>query len=504
MNKTFTPEIATEPDTVVERKQTIFSYLKIALLSVICLVGTVGTYGAELINASWTSSNSQAGATATYTFSYQIVTPDPVFAFYAVFPSGFVCLDISNVTITINGTAAALDASSSSVNGAICRLRLVNRQLATAGANVVVTAKVINASTAGSKGWTFIRTADGAGRVIDEISSPARITIVPAAPGTSVATEASLVSSSGFQANWSATADASSYSIDVSAESDFSTFVTGYEDLTVGNVLSVKVSGLAPVTTYYYRVRASNVSGTGSSSDAVTVTTTKADASVSLTDLMVTYDGTRKSPTVTTDPADLDVVLTYNGSADVPVNAGTYEVTATIHDEAFQGTANATLVIEKATATIILPEDLAVVYDGSPKPVTVMTIPEGLTVDVTYDGVAFAPSAAGIYEIIATISDVNYQGSISENMEISILTGLQKTGISGVQLYPNPAKDFIVIRAEGRAKSIRIVDMTGNELIKMGNVSVNDKIDVRSLNQGVYNVIVESEAGNAWYRLVLE
>lgn len=501
MNKTFTPEVTTV--FVVKRKQTTIVFLKMMLLSAICLIGTVHSRGAELINASWTSSDNQAGATATYIFSYQIVTPDPVFVLYAIFPSGFVCLDISNVTITINGTAAELDASSSYIDGTICRLRLVNRQLATAGANVVVTAKVINGPIGENRRWTFIRTADGGGRVIDEISSPVPIVIAPAAPGTSVATDASSLSSSSFQANWSATTDASSYSIDVSTASDFSTFVPGYENLSVGNVLNVSVSGLLPVTTYYYRVRASNVSGTGSSSDVVTVSTTKADASVSLADLTVTYDGTRKSPTVTTDPAGLDVVLMYNGTTDVPVNAGTYEVTATINDDVFQGSANAMLEIEKATATIIL-EDLAAVYDGSPKPVTVTTNPEGLMVDVTYDGVALAPSDAGIYEVVATISDVNYQGSISENMEISILTGIQKTGISGVQLYPNPAKDFIAIRAEGRVKSIRIVDVTGNELMKRENVSDNDKIDVRSLNQGIYNVVVESETGNAWYRLVLE
>ncbi|TCZ73010.1 beta strand repeat-containing protein, partial [Flaviaesturariibacter aridisoli] len=50
-------------------------------------------------------------------------------------------------------------------------------------------------------------------------------------------------------------------------------YVTGYQNLPVGNVTSYNVTGLAPNTTYYYVVRATNASGTSVNSNEITVTT---------------------------------------------------------------------------------------------------------------------------------------------------------------------------------------------------------------------------------------
>jgi hypothetical protein len=52
----------------------------------------------------------------------------------------------------------------------------------------------------------------------------------------------------------------------VSTNSAFSNFVTGYQDLDVGNVLSRNVTGLIAGKAYYYRVRACNGSLTSGSS----------------------------------------------------------------------------------------------------------------------------------------------------------------------------------------------------------------------------------------------
>ncbi|PJJ09952.1 concanavalin A-like lectin/glucanase superfamily protein [Flavobacterium sp. 1] len=64
---------------------------------------------------------------------------------------------------------------------------------------------------------------------------------------------------SGFNANWNAVSDATAYYLDVSTDPAFSTFVSGYNDLYVGNVTSVSVISLASGFSYYYRVRSSNV-----------------------------------------------------------------------------------------------------------------------------------------------------------------------------------------------------------------------------------------------------
>ena len=85
-----------------------------------------------------------------------------------------------------------------------------------------------------------------------------------------------------------------------------------------------------------------------------------AAATVTLSNLDHTYDGTAKAATATTDPTGLTVVMTYTGisgttfaaSTTAPTNAGAYRVDAVIQDEDYQGTATGTLVIAKAATTV--------------------------------------------------------------------------------------------------------------------------------------------------------
>jgi hypothetical protein len=60
----------------------------------------------------------------------------------------------------------------------------------------------------------------------------------------------------------------------VSTSSTFSSYVSGYQNLDVGNAVNLSVSGLSAGTTYYYQVRAYNSDGTSGNSSTSTVTTT--------------------------------------------------------------------------------------------------------------------------------------------------------------------------------------------------------------------------------------
>lgn len=67
---------------------------------------------------------------------------------------------------------------------------------------------------------------------------------------------ASGVGGNEFTANWTAVAGATGYTLDVATNATFTNLVPGYSNFPVGNVTSFAVTGLNPVTTYYYRVRA--------------------------------------------------------------------------------------------------------------------------------------------------------------------------------------------------------------------------------------------------------
>jgi len=143
-----------------------------------------------------------------------------------------------------------------------------------------------------------------------------------------------------------------------------------------------------------------------------------ANATVTLGDLTATYDGAPKPVTATTDPAGLDVTITYNGASTPPIDAGTYSVTATVTTSGYAGSATGTLVINPAAADISL-DGLSAVYDGAPKPVTATTDPAGLPVAITYNGSPSAPVDAGAYAVVATVVDANYAGSATGSLVIA-------------------------------------------------------------------------------------
>src|SRR6516225_4669851 len=69
---------------------------------------------------------------------------------------------------------------------------------------------------------------------------------------------------STFTATWQSVSGTEGYLLDVSTSDSFSTYVGGYHDLDVENVIRQVVTGLNPGTTYYYRVRPYTTKGLAS------------------------------------------------------------------------------------------------------------------------------------------------------------------------------------------------------------------------------------------------
>jgi endo-1,4-beta-xylanase len=88
-----------------------------------------------------------------------------------------------------------------------------------------------------------------------------------------VATTPSDITDNSFTASWNFVSTAKSYRLDVSLQSDFSTFIEGYESLEV-TTLNAEVKDLTPATEYYFRVKAVRESAESDFSNVVMVTTT--------------------------------------------------------------------------------------------------------------------------------------------------------------------------------------------------------------------------------------
>jgi hypothetical protein len=177
---------------------------------------------------------------------------------------------------------------------------------------------------------------------------------------------------------------------------------------TVPTPLAVILTGAPQTNAGSYPVTATVDDSMYQGSASATFVINKAPATVTLSGLTQTYDGSLLKPTATTDPAGLFVDLT--GAPQTAV--GTYPVTATINDPNYEGSTSGTFVISMTTPTPKTPAtvtlaNLVQTYGGSALMPTATTDPTGLT--VIWTG---APQTnAGYYIVTATIDDPNYQGT---------------------------------------------------------------------------------------------
>src|ERR1019366_2369420 len=97
--------------------------------------------------------------------------------------------------------------------------------------------------------------------------------VVGAIPTTPTSIAATNVACISFTAYWNSVANASSYLLDVATDAGFTSFVSGFNQLNVGNVATYNVTGLNPSINYWYRVWSVNC-GTKSLTASATQTVT--------------------------------------------------------------------------------------------------------------------------------------------------------------------------------------------------------------------------------------
>lgn len=178
-------------------------------------------------------------------------------------------------------------------------------------------------------------------------------------------------------------------------------------------------SATAPATAGSYSVMGTvnEANYQGSASDTLVIA--KAVATVTLGSLTRTYDGVAKPVTAVTNPLGLTVDFTYDGSATVPTNAGSYAVAGTINSANYTGTASGALVIAKADQAIAFTGPTNQPYSAVPIALNA-TAASGLTVafevisgPATVSGATLTLIGAGPITIRASqVGDANRNAAV--------------------------------------------------------------------------------------------
>ena len=179
----------------------------------------------------------------------------------------------------------------------------------------------------------------------------------------------------------------------------------------------------------------------------VTITDNDFIPTLSITGGTFTYDGNSHPATafaygvagvadVLSPPATLAYqgigTTSYGPTAIPPANSGTYQATATFAGNAnYQSISNtASLTIVQASASLNL-ANLNQTFDGTAKPVAVVTIPSGLSgITVTYNGGALPPSNAGSYSVVATLTNANYTAPTA-NGNLTVARATPSVSVTG-------------------------------------------------------------------------
>ncbi|MBL8000674.1 MAG: S8 family serine peptidase [Flavobacteriales bacterium] len=179
--------------------------------------------------------------------------------------------------------------------------------------------------------------------------------------------------------------------------------------------------------TYPVVVTVTDPNYTGSASGTLVVQKATVQITFTTSTLTQTYNASPRTVGVTVNPAGVPFTLTYNGSTTAPTNAGSYPVLVNVNTANYTGSASATLVVQKAPATVST--GIYVINKGAALP----------TFTATYSGFLNGQTSSVVTSLTFQLSP-NYTGQagVYTITPVAVAQNYTFTPVTGT-LYVNPA-----------------------------------------------------------------
>jgi len=351
----------------------------------------------------------------------------------------------------------------------------------------------------------------------------------PPAPSAPTALSATGITQTGFTARWNTSSTATGYRIDIASNNSFTSFLSGYYDIDVGNVTSTPVTGLTAGSTYYYRVRAYNSSGSSNNSNYIAITTlpdppaapsgltgSSCNDQVTLTWSANTetdflryriYGGTSANPTTKIDSTATGTISAVTKTLSGLTHGQTYyfRITAVISPGVeSQYSSAVTVVVKKGVVPRIKSK-----FQGAV--LICYNIGDSISSWQWYRGTTAISGATEQYYATNNVKDSYSVLTTDKNGCKNSSNIINTTGSKSVSVFPNPAEDNFTLKFSsefvGRTM-ITLYNASGVKVFEYQTEKPDEelecKIPVGNLPDGLYTVeIVINEEEVAYSRVMV-
>jgi hypothetical protein len=213
-----------------------------------------------------------------------------------------------------------------------------------------------------------------------------------------------------------------------------------------------------------------------------------ASATLTLSNLLHSFDATAKSINVTTVPAGLSTAITYSGNASPPSAVGLYAIIATITDPNYRGSATGVLNISSSTpplpaftntgfaaGTVGVPFTFLISAINSPTAYAATGLPAGLNLNTATGVISGTPTTVGT--TVTEISASNGGGVARFTLSITIVPVGSSTQTVSFSVPTGPlivGKPFPLVASASSGLAVTFSIVSGNAVLSGHTLTLYD------------------------------